>query len=342
MVWQRSILKSNAKVSLRGQYGVSFGVSILRSLISGAASFLLLLILMLLAPSALNECLQALFYAAQDRSTLLTQSLLVPLSRLLLLTVAAAVCTLFLKSAVTVGSARFFLHKRFGDTHVSTLFTGFQQRWVHTVGVLFVTGLIAGIWEVLGNAISRSLQRQQVPALDIVASLIAIAGLVATIYFEIRYSYVDFLLADNPNLGNGRARTISNLLTQGEKGRVFLFYLSFIGWYLLAALASVIILTCTIMHALYGSLSGMMDPYTSYMPYLQILSSLASVLPALLFCVLLEWVLFSLILPYVQSARAELYIFVRDRALNAGLLNPAELNLPVPAPQAPPQQPPVC
>jgi len=106
-----------------------------------------------------------------------------------------------------------------------------------------------------------------------------------------QYYYVDFLLSDNPDLSGTRARQISRMLSDGEKGQLFIFDLSFIGWSLLVAL-------------------------TSFLTF---------------------GLSFTFLTPYVASARAELYIFVRNRAIDAGQLNPVELNLSTsPHPQAAP------
>ena len=46
-----------------------------------------------------------------------------------------------------------------------------------------------------------------------------------------------YLLADNPNLGVKKALTISKLITNGYKWKLFVLDLSFIGWYLLGVLS---------------------------------------------------------------------------------------------------------
>ncbi len=48
---------------------------------------------------------------------------------------------------------------------------------------------------------------------------------------------VPFILSDNPSMPGSRARQISRMMTNGEKGAIFVLYLSFLGWYLLAGLA---------------------------------------------------------------------------------------------------------
>lgn len=51
------------------------------------------------------------------------------------------------------------------------------------------------------------------------------------------YSMVPYILADNPNIGVKKAIDLSNEMTKGHKFDMFVLDLSFIGWYLLGALA---------------------------------------------------------------------------------------------------------
>jgi uncharacterized membrane protein len=51
------------------------------------------------------------------------------------------------------------------------------------------------------------------------------------------YSLQMYLLADNPNLGVKKTLTISKLITNGYKWKLFVLDLSFIGWYLLGMLS---------------------------------------------------------------------------------------------------------
>ncbi len=51
------------------------------------------------------------------------------------------------------------------------------------------------------------------------------------------YCMVPYILADNPYLSPKRAIELSNQMTMGHKGEIFVLELSFLGWYLLGALA---------------------------------------------------------------------------------------------------------
>lgn len=51
------------------------------------------------------------------------------------------------------------------------------------------------------------------------------------------YSLTSYILADNPDIGTKRAVELSKQMTDGQKWRMFVLDLSFIGWYLVGALA---------------------------------------------------------------------------------------------------------
>ena len=93
------------------------------------------------------------------------------------------------------------------------------------------------------------------------------------------YSYrmVPYILADNPNLGADEAITLSRQMMDGNKFSLFVLELSFLGWYLLGALALGI---------------------------------------GILF-----------VNPYYNATEAQLYLFLRDRAIGLGYCTNEDLNL---------------
>lgn len=114
------------------------------------------------------------------------------------------------------------------------------------------------------------------------------------IYKLYQYILVPFLLSDNPKISGGRARQISRMMTDGEKSSIFVLTLSFLGWYALVIL-------------------GVMFLGMLHTPQI-ILNGLTS----LGLC---------LIAPYFYASMAEMYIFLRDRAIQTGMVQPEELNL---------------
>lgn len=114
----------------------------------------------------------------------------------------------------------------------------------------------------------------------------------------IQYSMVPFLLSDNPKLSGKRAREISRKMTDGEKGSIFVLSLSFIGWFLLPVLVSFLL--------------TFMALATPGMDIISYVIAQAGTL---------------MVLVYYYATFAELYIFLRDRAIQTGMVQPEELGL---------------
>lgn len=132
--------------------------------------------------------------------------------------------------------------------------------------------------------------------------------LIPGIIKALEYSMVPFILADNPYIPGSRAREISRSMTKGEKGAIFVFILSFLGWIILASI-----------------------------PGAFIVAVFRGVLPA-------QWVLIQsiivqlctvFVMPYYNASFTELYLYLRDRSIQTGQINPAEFGL-VPPPVTPP------
>lgn len=69
-----------------------------------------------------------------------------------------------------------------------------------------------------------------------------VLGLLLTLLYltkVYRYYMVHWLLADNPQLGGKQAMRISRFMMEGQRWRVFLLNVSYLGWYVLAALGLV-------------------------------------------------------------------------------------------------------
>lgn len=263
MVWDRTILKSNAKAALSGKYGTAYLVCLISALIGGCI------------PMIQNWVVPPFDWAdfwfepdsfrVAELGRLMQQATISSSFSLVNLLVF-----IFVVLPIMVGVARFFVHNRFGETKLETMFSGFRENYGNTVGAMFVTYLFEVLW----------------------ALLFVIPGIIKAM----EYSMVKFLLSDNPSMPGDRARQISSRMTAGEKGAIFVFYLSFLGWFILAWIAI-----------------GFFDHFYGF------LSIPASAL------------LMSLVVAYQKAAMAELYIFMRDRAIRGGVVQPAELGLVGPA-----------
>ncbi len=109
-----------------------------------------------------------------------------------------------------VGLTYFFnTLSRFEKPEIGDLFAGFS-RYGRNLGALLWMELWTFLWSLL----------------------FVIPGIIKTL----AYSMTPYILADCPNVSATDALKLSMRMTQGRKGQIFVFYLSFIGWYLLSML----------------------------------------------------------------------------------------------------------
>jgi uncharacterized membrane protein len=136
-MWDRGILKSNAKIALGGRYWTAFGVSFVAMLLGGGYSLLTMR-----------------YSAAGSRDGLSS-----------LISIGSILYSLFIAIPITIGMSRFFVHNHFGVTQFDTLFSGFRCRYLNGVGVMFITNLFIGLWTLLFiiPGIVKSLEYSMVP-----------------------------------------------------------------------------------------------------------------------------------------------------------------------------------
>ena len=72
---------------------------------------------------------------------------------------------------------------------------------------------------------------------DIYSFLWSLLFIIPGIVKAYAYSMTEYILYENPRLSAGEAIRISNAMTQGFKGELFVFDLSFILWNLLSAIS---------------------------------------------------------------------------------------------------------
>ncbi|NLW69924.1 MAG: DUF975 family protein [Eubacteriaceae bacterium] len=125
-------------------------------------------------------------------------------------TTFSTVVEIFVLSVLMVGVARLFLSfARGNEIDLNELAFGFRYYFK-----VFLTYL----WQ------------------SIVITLWLLLFIIPGIIKAISYSFVPFILAENPNIKPNEVLKISAVLTDGRKGELFVFSLSFIGWNLLSAI----------------------------------------------------------------------------------------------------------
>lgn len=126
--------------------------------------------------------------------------------------VLALAVRIFIGYAIEVGGRKFFIKLPEGDTDLRYIGYGFRRDRYHDI---LVTMLSRGIYITLWML------------------LLIIPGVIKMY----AYRMVPYILADNPGIGRTRAIELSNQMTMGEKFDIFVLDISFLGWYLLGALA---------------------------------------------------------------------------------------------------------
>lgn len=252
-MWSREIIKSNAKTALRGKYLSAFFACAAVAIIAGLVTFLTY-------KSRVN------YLKIQFNPLIYYKEIIEQSGVQSLISLISVLYGIFIGYPLTIGLARFFVRNRFGSTDFRNIFSGFKYGWIDSVGAMFVTRLFIILW----------------------ALLLIIPGIIKAL----EYSMVSYILSDNPHLPGSRARQISRAMTDGQKGSIFVLSLSFIGWFLLAAVVGGIVMAV-------NKIAGIVVSYLCYLA----------------------------IEPYINASFAELYIFLRDRAIRSNMVSPYELGL---------------
>ncbi len=144
-----------------------------------------------------------------------------------------------------------------------------------------------------------------------------IAFFVAIIWLNLRYAMVDYLVIDQ-GLSGLDAITESKKMMKGNKGKLFVLHLSFIGWYLLmyavilvGAILCSVIMVATIGSELFrygytfGSGTGLSGIDMAYF------GAVIGVIVVVIVMVILIWIIDVWLMPYVTGSEAAFYDFFR-------------------------------
>lgn len=118
---------------------------------------------------------------------------------------------LFLANPLRVGQARFFMEHRHTRAGAGLLLRPFQTGYLRVVKVMVFKDIKILLWSLL----------------------LLIPGIVKS--YE--YYFVEYIVAENPEMEVDRAFQISRAMTDGQKMDIFVLNLSFFGWVLLGVMA---------------------------------------------------------------------------------------------------------
>ena len=123
----------------------------------------------------------------------------------------ASVYSIFVANPLTVGHNRFYLDSRFAPTDIGRIFSGFTGgNYGNVVKTMFLKDLYQFGWSLL----------------------FIIPGIIK----GYEYAMVPYILAENPDISSERAFQLSKEMMNGRKWDLFVLDLSFFGWSLLASI----------------------------------------------------------------------------------------------------------
>ncbi len=212
-MWTRKLLKDNAKKSLKNYYWMALAVCVVSSMLGGSSD-----------PTSGGSSGSGLSSDTTEKLEQLLESENAGEVIAILLGVFAAVIFIsifalaagfavyaFLGAPIEAGKCKFFIKAREGDVSFGHLFDNFGSgKYMSTVKTMFFRYLYTYLWSLL----------------------FVIPGIVK----GLEYYLIPYLIAENPNLSKERAFEISKRTMYGEKWKLFVLELSFIGWELLGLL----------------------------------------------------------------------------------------------------------
>lgn len=123
--------------------------------------------------------------------------------------------------------------KRFGQAFLVQLL---RSIFIGLWSIPMIIFTVLGVLSFLGSAYFTELSS----SVYAIFFILAFASMVLPIIASLRYSMVFYILNDNPEMASMDALRLSKEMTKGFKGKLFLLYLSFIGWFILGTLALLI------------------------------------------------------------------------------------------------------
>ena len=211
-MWTRAQLKANAKYAMRGRYGKCLLASLAQDAIPLLYS-LITTIAMLVVMIPIYVTLFTNPKVAEDERWIwwMINRISDVNTRINSTSFLYYGLSIFVVLPLSVGVARFFVHNRFGHVDLGLVKTAFTASYSRSMGAMFTSNIFVFLWTLL----------------------FIFPGIIKAL----EYSMVRFLLSDNPNLTGERARELSRMMTDGQKGDIFVLELSFLGWQILGSLA---------------------------------------------------------------------------------------------------------
>lgn len=334
-MYNRVQLKQEAKQIMGAARPRPMWVALLYLVITSVGSSLLQGIFNLISgTSFLSELLSAIpekMMMGRDPAEIIEEMILLYSDRLLALVATVAVSSLVLsvlltlwQSLMNVGFSGYCLSLAGGEkSDVGHIFCGFPL-----IGKVILTGLFVWIftslWMLLFGVclavlvLVGVLLLNSIPAISVILFIGGCIGfIVMAIRVSLRYAMVNYILLDTGKYGLD-AITESKNMMKGNKGKLFMLHLSFIGWYLL--IFAITWVGCIIIGVIIaiGSVAGMVSAS---------MGAVAGMVGGVIFVFILMlagvWLLDIWLKPYVTGSVAKFYLFFKAQQ------SPANVGWPV-------------
>lgn len=251
-----SEIKQMARNALAGRWGTAFGASAASYGITYAATFVVMIIAYIalvavtIGASVTGGVMKPDVYGGVSNGAF-TGGMIFGLIVFYVMIIFGSLIASVFGSNLMLGLYSLCLKNTHGETAgVGEIFTPLKRHWWRSFALFFMMELKATLWMftlylpaifmVTIPVILRSKGSTHI-ALPIVCAIgwiLIIASIVLFVIAMIRYSMAPMVFLSNPSLGIFSAIRESKRLMKGHKGELFILNLSFIGWYLLAGLAS--------------------------------------------------------------------------------------------------------
>lgn len=200
-----SQLKSNAKYNLTGNYWASFGMCLIVIAVSYVLSSVISVFsAVTLSTSSLTGYIISGNLPNQDVAGYMA---IAPLLLNVLLTIVSSILVLI---PFYIGLYKYFINQHIGRQNINDIIYVFKNNYKNVVYIVFMQNLFILLW----------------------SFVFIIPGIIKSY----QYCMINYILAENPGIDRKRAFELSKAMTKGNKFRIFLFSLSFIGWILLSLL----------------------------------------------------------------------------------------------------------
>lgn len=205
-MWFRKDLKTNAKSALKGRYWTAVLISVIAGILTGNTMGGINIPSGKGLESGPERFERIKEFFTQYSEYIIPVMAVAVLAGLFFMCIAIAYM-MFIANPIRVGRNRFFLENRKGKTETGRMLSVFGTGYRNVVKVMFLKNLYIFLWSLL----------------------FIIPGIIK--FFE--YFAVDYIMAENPGMDIKRALKLSGSITLGEKWKIFVLMLSFIGWILL-------------------------------------------------------------------------------------------------------------